>query len=186
MIDMLFELISNAQKGNEYSTIQLVNQFNPLITKYSRKLDYEDTYQDLVLFFIKSIKDMNLNNLKSKNDYVIIAYLNKSIQNHYIFLLKKYIKKRNELLMCELTDEQKYNVECKHSSNDKYDIFEELNIEEYLSKCECKIIYLIFKDGYSAREIAEQLGVSRQAVNQKKKRILCKIKDNLEADNKKY
>ena len=53
------------------------------MVKYARKLNYEDAYDDIMLYFIKLIKSINLDKLTGRTDKIIISYINKSIINFY-------------------------------------------------------------------------------------------------------
>lgn len=59
MENNLNKLISEAQRGNKDSYIILINQFNPIIKKYSRKLGYDRADTDLIIWLIKTINKIN-------------------------------------------------------------------------------------------------------------------------------
>ena len=93
---MLLDDILKAQSGNEDVTLLLVNQFNPLLKKYARKLNYEDAYNDLVVEFLNLIKDIDVSNLSIKCDGSIVSYISKSVYNCYIHKSKsnsEYLRK---------------------------------------------------------------------------------------------
>jgi len=48
-------IIINAQNGDQDAVVQLVHKFIPLIKKYSREMDYEEAYADLVAWTVKAI-----------------------------------------------------------------------------------------------------------------------------------
>lgn len=50
---MLRELILNAQLGNQDALLAIIEKFKPINMKYARKLNYEDAYEDLILFNIE-------------------------------------------------------------------------------------------------------------------------------------
>jgi len=52
---MLCVLARNAKYGDRDAALKMIQQFQPLLQKYSRKLGYEDAYNDLILFFIELI-----------------------------------------------------------------------------------------------------------------------------------
>ncbi len=49
---MLNSTIRNAQKNDEENMLLLIEKFRPLMVKYARKLNYEDAYDDIMLYFI--------------------------------------------------------------------------------------------------------------------------------------
>ena len=65
---MLCELVNKAQIGDENAMIELIARFDPLLKKYASKLNYEDAYEDALLFFIELIKRLRLDTLKDGGD----------------------------------------------------------------------------------------------------------------------
>lgn len=57
---MLNSTIRNAQENDEEDMLLLIEKFRPLMVKYARKLNYEDAYDDVMLYFIKLVKSINL------------------------------------------------------------------------------------------------------------------------------
>ena len=172
---MIKELIISAQKKNNDAMMSLINNFQPLLKKYSRKLNIEDSYPDLLLYFVELIQSMDISKLKSSTDAVIVTYISRSVYNHYCHILKNIIYLKQEIVMSALTCEQTYLLQNKISSKDPQDIFVELNLQEHLTPKENMIIYLIFIKGYSSEDIAKKNNQSRQSINQTKKRALKKI-----------
>lgn len=173
---MLCELVNKAQIGDENAMIELITRFDPLLKKYASKLNYEDAYEDALLFFIELIKRLRLDTLK---DGVIVTYINVSIVNYYNKKIKKVIGLKKEILISDLTQEQMYYVEVKTAKEDKRDILKELKVSYFLNENEYQVIRLIYMEGYTSAEIARMANKSRQAVNQIKIRALKKIKNIL-------
>ncbi|MCQ1528835.1 hypothetical protein [Lutispora saccharofermentans] len=59
MENNLYKLIVEAQKGNKDSCITLIDQFNPIVKKYSKKLGYDGADTDLIIWLIKTINKIN-------------------------------------------------------------------------------------------------------------------------------
>ena len=173
---MLCELVNKAQIGDENAMIELITRFDPLLKKYASKLNYEDAYEDALLFFIELIKRLRLDTLK---DGVIVTYINVSIVNYYNKKIKKIIGLKKEILISDLTQEQMYCVEVKTAKEDKRDILKELKVSYFLNENEYQVIRLIYIEGYTSAEIDRMANKSRQAVNQIKIRALKKIKNIL-------
>ncbi len=127
---MLCELVNKAQIGDENAMIELITRFDPLLKKYASKLNYEDAYEDALLFFIELIKRLRLDTLK---DGVIVTYINVSIVNYYNKKIKKVIGLKKEILISDLTQEQMYYVEVKTAKEDKRDILKELKVSCFLN-----------------------------------------------------
>lgn len=172
---MTFDLISESQKGSQSATLFLVEKFNPLLKKYAYKLYSEDAYEDLLLNFIELIHNIKLDNIHEKDEGHIISYICTSIHRSYIKRLTTIIKQRNIISFSNLSEKEVKNVDVLSSTYDKYFEFELLGIQKILSKNEMTVIEMVYLLEYTIMEIACSFGVSRQAVNQTKKRALKKL-----------
>ena len=65
---MLYNVVEKAKNGDNDAMMQLIRKFGSLLHKYANKLEYEDAYQDYVLYFIELVKSGSLEKLKDKND----------------------------------------------------------------------------------------------------------------------
>lgn len=174
------KLIADAQAGNRMSMEELISKFHPLIKKYARKLNYEDSESDLVLFFIELIKSFPKGLLEAANEGKIVKYISVSIKNQYNHLVKDHIFRKNEICLSQLSEEQNYYLESRLASeNEQPSEMTFSGISSILSPREFQIITLIYYLGYSASEIARKESCSRQAVNQIKKRALKKIQKQM-------
>lgn len=173
---MLSSLIQNAQENNEEDMLFLIDKFRPLMVKYAKKLDYEDAYNDIVLYFIKLIKSINLKSLTDKSDKVIVSYINRSVTNFYNKKIPKMIANPKEIMMSELTEEQKYYIEVAMAQKDTTDIVSEYGLEHILTESERRLIYQVYVEGCSIADLARCQNRTRQAVNQQRIRAVNKIK----------
>jgi len=82
----LFDTIRTAQNKNCEAMLLLLEQFEPILNKYARKLhlDYDDAKQELALAFIELVKSIKLSNLRDSSNKSIVPYIAKSIHNAYI------------------------------------------------------------------------------------------------------
>ncbi len=176
---MLYELISSVQSNDQNAMTELIERFQPLLKKYAAKLNYEDAYEDLMLYYIGLIKSLNLKKLICTKDEIIVSYINVSIKNYYKKTITKIIKYKNEVVLSDLTEEQMYYVDAKSATEDETDLFVEFGLREVLNDNECQVIYQLYIEGYTTAEIARLSSKSRQAVNQLKNRALSKIKRSL-------
>lgn len=172
---MLQELVLKAKIGEQDALLTIIEKFKPINMKYAIKLNYEDSYDDLILYEIELINKIKLEQFKQINDAVIVSYITKCIHNHYVYLLKKLIHNKNEICISGLSEEQKYYYEVSIATNDCDNAFKELNIYKILNKEEYNLIYAIYVLGYTSSELARRSNTSRQAINQRKKRILNRI-----------
>lgn len=176
---MLCDLIRSAQADDKKAMMELIDKFSPLFRKYARKLDYEDAYEDIVLFYMEMIRSMDPDRIASQEDGAVVSYINISIINYYNKRVRKMIQHEREVALSDLTEEQKYYVEARAAKPNQIDGLGELGIRELLSEKEYRIIYQIYEEGYTAAEITRISKKSRQSVNQLKHRALKKIADFL-------
>lgn len=92
----LAKLLFSSSQGDSHATIQLITQFQPLLRKYTKMLDYEDAYEDLLLKFLELLKSGNLIRLNSSHEAAILLYFKTSIYHSFIALSK--IHKRNSCI----------------------------------------------------------------------------------------
>ena len=98
---------------------------------------------------------------KFEDDRIIFAYISKALKYEYIKLSKKNDKIKNSEVELNLEIEIGY---------EEFDLFEVLTEkEEYIMK-------LIYINYLSISEVADYMGVSRQAINQAKNRAISKLK----------
>ena len=165
MIKNIFEQIIEYKKGNEESLLEIIRIFDPLISKYAKLLDKEDTKQDLILHLIKVMNKIPTDKKLKNKEFV--GYVAKAIRNEYINLSKK--KDRVKLNEVELNlDIEIGYEECEYE-------FEILDMFKVLSKKESLIMRLLYVHYLSVSEVADYMKISRQAVNQAKNRALKKI-----------
>lgn len=160
---------------DESSALQLLGIFDKLLRKYARLLGTEDAYEELRLFFFELLDGLKGKNIRTDSDGYIVNYISKSVKHQYI-ALSKAGKKRRELPFSEISEEQMSFVEQLTASEASDDISTFFPANDKLSDREQAILRRFFVDDYSIEEIARQLGISRQAVNQAKNRALEKIR----------
>lgn len=174
---MLVDIILQAKAGNEEANLLLIEQFNPLLKKYTYKLRYDDAYNDLLIYFLELIQSMNIHSLHNTCDGSIVSYISKSIYFHYINQSKSAKKYYQTMLpFSQLNEKENYRAEIALASADHYSEFSTLNLDKILTPQELQVVYGIFFLGYSAAEIAQAKNTSRQAINQTKIRALKKLK----------
>lgn len=161
----LFELISNAQNNDESSKLLVLERFSNTIKCYSRKLNYYCAETDLIIFILVLVQNLNLKKLKSLEEGVIVKYIYISIKREYIRLSKKnsYINSHEIVLDANIID---YFLFIKY-------------IADNLTGNQKKV-FLYFIDGYSNTEIANLIGISKQAVGKIKKKIILKLRKEYE------
>ena len=171
-MQILCELILEAKNGNRDAMMEIIERFTPIIKKYSFKLNYEDTEQDLILNLIQVIYNMPLMDMDGK----AVSYIVNSIHHCYIMHLRKHILKRER----ETLFDQEFMASC----NDNLHIYSEIHIDlqralDKLSAIQREIIISKFILSKSDKEITAALKISRQSVYKNKLKALEILRDEL-------
>lgn len=169
MGNWICEELIKYRTGNNTSLEKIINTFNPLISKYSRLLDGEDTKQDLALYLIKVINKISIEKNNFLEDKAIFVYIAKSIRNEYIKLSQKADKKR--------VNETELNLDVEIGYEDFESEMELLDLFNVLTEKEAYVMKLIYVHYLSISEVADFMEVSRQSINQTKNRALKKLRE---------
>lgn len=166
--EFIFKIIDVKKNNKDESMLDILAIFDNIINKYSRKLNGEDTKQDLYVFLIKLINNIDELSIVNYEDKQVLSYFSKSLKNEYIILSKKNDRRKNN---------EDYNCEDRVWGYN----FIESNIEvvdsiKNLNNYEKKIIKMVVLNGYSVSEVAKKTGKSRQAISQVKNRAISKLK----------
>ena len=166
--ELIFKIIDVKKYNKDESILDILAIFDNIINKYSRKLNGEDTKQDLYVFLIKLINNIDELSIVNYEDKQVLSYFSKSLKNEYIRLSKKNDRRKNN---------EDYNCEDRVWGYN----FIESNIEvvdsiKNLNNYEKKIIKMVVLNGYSVSEVAKKTGKSRQAISQVKNRAISKLK----------
>lgn len=166
---MLIEQVKLAQQSNE-AISELILKFNPLLRKYAHLLEGgEDSYSDMVLFFLELIPKIDCEKMQIAGDGALVRYIEKAVRNHYILLSKRTCRQSDHEI--ELSDPLCHKL-LKEDSD--YSI---LSLLDELSPFEKMVVEKIVLQGYSAAVIAREQDCTRQHINQVKKRALEKLKN---------
>lgn len=169
MENKICEELIKYRNGNDASLQKIINTFKPLINKYSRLLDGEDTKQDLTLYLIRVINKISIENNNFLEDKAIFSYLAKSIRNEYIKLSQKADKKR--------INEMELNLDVEIGYEEFESEMELLDLFNVLTEKEAYVMKLIYVHYLSISEVADFMKVSRQSINQTKNRALKKLRE---------
>ena len=166
--EFIFKILVVKKNNKDESMLDILAIFDNIINKYSRKLNGEDTKQDLYVFLIKLINNIDELSIVNYEDKQVLSYFSKSLKNEYIRLSKKNDRRKNN---------EDYNCEDRVWGYN----FIESNIEvvdsiKNLNNYEKKIIKMVVLNGYSVSEVAKKTGKSRQAISQVKNRAISKLK----------
>ena len=173
---ILIEVIERAQKGDNEAMLILLNQFDPLLNKYAKKLalDYEDAKQEVTLAFIELIQNWKLSSLKDHSNGVIVAYIARSVYHSYIYISQKSKLSIVETSMADIALSQEHME--KYAAIDNYTTLYIEEIATVLSKKEALVFLLHYLQDIPIELIAKFLGISRQAANKTKNKAIEKLK----------
>ena len=145
----------------------IYEEFKKSIQNYAKKLQDDDTSQELTLFLIELLYDIDLSCFTKENDG-LKRYILVSLKNKYYALLQQKIKFKKQL------------DNLKPCENDYIDITSNITLREAL-EClsERQRLIIVYKYIYclSDCEIARILDISRQAVNRLKNRSFSVLKN---------
>ena len=165
------KLIYDIKKDKEKFGL-LIEKFDPLIKKYVRLLykdDKEDVYAELVAALWESVCNMEY---YYDDDGQITNYFIRALRNKFLELYRMSKKKHDNT-----SDIDEFDLNKIVGYVNAYDdllILNDLNkMRHKLSNRKRKIFDLIFYEGYSDKEVATELGISRQYVH----RVRCCINE---------
>lgn len=168
----LIPLIEEYKQGIWKNFDSLYGVFERLIQYYSRRLDLDDSQQELTVFFIELLYRIPLDKFEKNDSVNIQKYLAASIRNKYIALSKA------QQIHKEMTAELIDNIPSSSYSLENNAIL--VAGLGRLTPKQNKIIIYKYIYGYSDCEISAQLHISRQAVNRLKIRGLLVLKEFME------
>lgn len=175
----LYDLIERSQGGNKDAILEIITRFNCLIKCISRKLKYDGSETDLVIFLIEIINKIPIHKDKRfLNDGCIVKYINNSMKNKFIYLSKQNCKIKNVELNTDIL-----------SNETKTDIEEKIIFSEVLDKLpdiQKKVIIYLYINDYTVSDAASLLHITRQAVNQAKLRAFKVIKNSINMGGMEY
>lgn len=172
---MTEDLIVQSQTGDSGATLTLINKFDPLLRKYAWKLCYDDAYSDLLFDFLELLHHIRLDRMRDPSEGFLVSYICTSIRNSYIKRLIALKRLRNFIPYSAFSGSELYDVEAASATVDPYFNLEMTGIDQLLTESELSIVKMIYLLGYTVTETAGIYGISRQAVNQTKKRALQKL-----------
>lgn len=176
---MLIDSIIHAQQGCDSDMMFFVSKFSGILKKYARKLNYEDAEQDLTADFIELIHHIDIEKLNNTSDGAIVNFLIRSTYHYYVKRLQKERdRKVPEVYFEDLTPSQS-NLVLVQTAVELEESISGYFPSSGLSEREIFILMAVYTYGYSVSDIAKYLQVSRQNINQIKKRAENKIRQKL-------
>lgn len=151
----LIELLNHA-KTDPNSMLDVINQFKPLISSYSRKngwkIEREDLESMLTIKLIETVKQMEV----PEDVGACVNYISSRVRFSFLDLVKKLNKISDSEVSSEFMEQA---IEYDRTDIDFNSIISSLDSKKQ------EILKLKFKGMLSDSEIGERLNISRQAVN---------------------
>jgi len=166
---LMLDLIKKFRNEDNTVFFEIYNEFEKIISVYSARLGGEDTVQELTVFLIELLCEIDLQKFEADSSNGLCGYIAVSIKNKYIELSKKR--------------QQESKIHISYDKIDNFLLFatdEYFGISEplkYLSPRQQLIITYKYIYNYTDCEISSVLGISRQAVNRLKNRAIKILKE---------
>lgn len=142
---------------------ELIERFKPLIVSYARKcgwkIETEDLQSILTIKLIELARSMKVYENEAQN----VKFIANSLKNHFLDVVRK-INRLDSIEFVALDSVQEWGEQDKEDVT-FYDMIKELDVRKQ------EIICLKFRDMLTDKEIADKLGISRQAVNKQLRNI---------------
>ena len=172
------ELIKEIRKDkNQF--YKLINKFEPLIKKYTKKL-YKDDEEDVRAEYLVAIWEAVQRMEYSRCDAEIVEYISKAVQMKFMELYrasrKQHDRESNESLE-EKTQTQTYEENEYNEIIFRQDLKQFINSYTGVKK---QIFSLIMEENMSDAEIAERIQKSRQYVHRIRRYLYDELKKNIE------
>ena len=174
----IIEKIKLAKSGDDAAMMEIIEQFSPIIEKYTRLMSSnEDCRSDLVLKLIALVKnEIDPDKMRNIGDGAVVNYIVRALYHQYINFSKDYCRKRNNET---IYDQDVLDESLEDDLYNSGDMYSGLMMETFRSKLterEYMCVRLIVLEGWTAEEVADYYAVTKQAINQCKKRALMKLK----------
>lgn len=169
----LYKQLKKAQNGDENAMEDIYLSFYLNIKKWSKKLDYEEGETDIIINFLKFIKDINVEKFKEKNDKEIEKFIYTFIKNRSIDLMRRNKVRKEDILPID------YDVLYDEKASDFDSNTFVLSLVNTLPKRQRTVIVEKFIHQHRVKEIAQRLGITKQAVNGLERRGLRNLKRTL-------
>ena len=158
----------------------IMDLFSPLLGKYTRMMQNdEDAASALRLSLMEVVHTVRPDSFSVSSDYALINYFQKTVHHEYIRLSKKQAQKRqNEFYWDNGAEEDSraYVIPDPASEQPIQTAMLHMMLKQLLTEREYHCIDGIVLRGYTAGEMAQKIGVSKQAVNQCKLRAIKKLR----------
>lgn len=172
----VYQLIRNTQEHDRDSMEKMLEKFAPLLRWASYHLNREDAYEDFSAWFLEMLFSVDLLRLRNTSDAGLVTYIKNAVHHQLIAFRKEDHKRVCTSSIEDLSNFDAERFERINSTNDFYcDLFLQ-DLKSHLTGLEYRVIFSVYVEGKKPAELAKELQVSRQAVNEVKLNALRKLK----------
>lgn len=168
------KIVAEYQKGETEVLLKIISKFNPIINKYNRLFLYDDISSELIIAIIEALKKLKLEKIKSSGQLVV--YISTVIKNKYIDLVHANQTPDFEVLTNNIIASMSLTCEIKNLDS-------KLNVNDLiksLTKEQKWVIEEMFLFEKTESKLAKNKNVTKQAINNMKKRAFKKLKQGIE------
>lgn len=163
-------LLEEITSGKEESLLELIERFEPFIKSQGKKIregnwsmDGEDMESMLKIKLIELTKTIKIADSEGEN----VKFIATCLKNHFLNIVGRTnkIKDREEVFIEEVHEREEL---------DKKETFFN-DMLKCLDDNKAEIVKLKFQNMYTDKEIADELGITRQAVNKQLRKAYTQI-----------
>lgn len=180
MVESVHNLIAAAQQGDREALANLTAQFDPCLKSVARTVPCDDSYEELRLFLLELLLNLDLPHFVIATDGAIVSYVITSLKNRGITLKKQKSASAPCLYYEDLPISVRHKIDVSTSTLDVYDEGLLDLMHRTLNSKEFSLLFLHYYRGKSISEIAKAWNISRQAVNAQKHRALRKLRNAIQ------
>lgn len=171
----LNRILFDVRHGDNDATVILIKRFRGPLYDCANRLQIDDAYDDLIAELIQLIIIAKPEVFENRSDGEIYNYFKKALSHSCDKMLRRKIDQTGEILFADLSDSELVNLDNKTAEEDIYFRDDLLTPLDVLTPKERQLLHMRYLQHISITEIAVKWKVSRQNVNQMKKKALLKL-----------
>lgn len=156
---MLMDQIIQAKQGSQADMLSLLQQFQPILKKYGRKLWGEDGLEDMTAAFLQVIHDMKPEQIRCRAEGAVVQYLVQSVRHAYERLQRERMRQPAiAFSLNEMEEQDSLPALAKEDSAEKQRFSDLVKGCPRLTEKETYVLEQVYYWGYTAAELAPGWG----------------------------
>jgi len=172
----LYDLLERAKNNDKDASYEIIKDFGGTLKKLSNSLHYEEAETDLIIELLKLIQSIDIRKFRDSSHKQIAKYIHMHLKKRALNLLRNKEKRIGDFVEID------YDILADTNTADIESTVLTSILIESLVKQQQDVIIMKFIHGFSEKDIAKILGISRQAVNRTKNRALENLRKLLIED----